>query len=112
MQGITDADLRDRFTYHAPTPETIPLFEEIRASGLTMARAVLNRTKPGREQSLAITKIEEAVMHANAALARNGAPDVPFHDHEHKFDTVGPGKHIQHTFCTVDGCTQRRPEAI
>jgi hypothetical protein len=46
-------------------------YEEIRRSGLYLAGVVNSQTPPSREQSLALTAIEEAVMWANAAIARN-----------------------------------------
>ena len=39
--------------------------------GKTMARCILDRTPKSREQSLALTKLEEAIMWANASIARN-----------------------------------------
>ena len=43
----------------------------IRSSGKAMARTILKLTPQSRERSLALTKLEEAVMWANAAIARN-----------------------------------------
>ena len=70
---MDDADLRNRFTYHAPTPDQIPCFEQIRDAGLAMARLIVELTPPGREQALAVTHLEETVMWANAAIARGEA---------------------------------------
>lgn len=69
---IEDSDLLNRFTYHAPTKEQIPVFEMVRKQGLEFAMAIVDHCPPSRETSLAITKIEEAVMHANSAIARHG----------------------------------------
>lgn len=75
---IDDDELVRRFTSH-PVGEAGQLnMLEIRGAAAGFASEVLSVTPPGREQSLAITKIEEAVFWANAALARGiGQADVP-----------------------------------
>lgn len=69
------ADIRDRiksdFTYHPPKEGQPAIYEGIRTKGLEMATHVVDNTPPSREQSLALTAIEEAVFWANAAIARN-----------------------------------------
>lgn len=60
------------FTYHAPTPETIPLFTGLREGARRYARAVAILLKPGREQSTALTHMEMVTFFANAGLARQG----------------------------------------
>jgi len=64
-------DLENRFTYHSPKGNQSLRYESIRMSGWTMARAVVEMSPDSRERSLALTKIDEAVMWANAAIARN-----------------------------------------
>lgn len=60
------------FTYHAPTPNQVERYRGIREDAVDFAR-VLDITLPdGREKSLALTKLEEVVMWANAAVAREG----------------------------------------
>jgi hypothetical protein len=66
----TEEELNKRFTYHAPKPGQPAKYEDIRASALYMAHFLVNLCPDGRELSLAMTKLEEAVMWANAALAR------------------------------------------
>lgn len=68
-QGITD--LPKRFTYHPPTPDQVPVYETIRARGRAFAEWLDAHVPDSREKSLAITNIEQAVMWANAAVARN-----------------------------------------
>jgi hypothetical protein len=64
-------DLSNRFDYHKPAdPQTVQDHEEVRAKAKDLA-VVLNRlVPPGREHALAITKLEEAMMWANAGIAR------------------------------------------
>lgn len=63
-------DVERRFTYHAPKGNQPSRYDLIRDLGKQMALLVLRETPESREQSLAITKLEEAVMWANAAIAR------------------------------------------
>jgi hypothetical protein len=64
-------DLENRFTYHAPKPGQPEIYEQIRFAGLGLALLIDRNAPESRELSLAITKIEEAVFWANAAIARN-----------------------------------------
>jgi hypothetical protein len=63
-------DIANRFTYHSPTADQIPKYEEIRAAGRELANLLNDLCPEGREKSLAITHLEETVMWANAAIAR------------------------------------------
>lgn len=63
--------LEHRFAYHRPaTQARVDAHQTIRAAMLTAAREVERLCPEGREQSLAVTKLEEAMMWANAAIAR------------------------------------------
>jgi len=64
------------FTYHAPRPGQAERYERIRAQAKNLAALVLDLCPDSRERAIAQTKIEEAVMWANSAIARNefGAP--------------------------------------
>jgi hypothetical protein len=65
------ADLKHRFTYHAPKEGQPQKYEAIRAKALELAELVDGLAPDGREKSLAITALEESVMWANASIARN-----------------------------------------
>jgi len=69
-------DLEHRFAYHPPrNAVTVCKHEEIRSEMLRAALVVEETCPEGREKSLAITKLEEAMMWANAAIARaQGSP--------------------------------------
>jgi hypothetical protein len=71
---ITQDDLDNRFTYHSPPDEErILAHENIRTALCETAKYIVARVPAGREASLAITKLEEAMYWANAALARQNA---------------------------------------
>ena len=68
---MDDADLTSRFTYHPPKDGQPSMYEVIRANALGLARVIVTRAPESRELSLAITHLEQAVMWANAAIARH-----------------------------------------
>lgn len=72
---MTQQDLENRFTYHAPDEAKVHVFKVFRDYALGFARHIDQNVPEGREKSLAITKLEEVVMWANAGLAR--APKDP-----------------------------------
>ena len=63
-------EIETRFTYHAPKGSQPKRYEDIRANGKLMAQLIVGSCPECRETALALTKIEEAVMWANAAIAR------------------------------------------
>jgi hypothetical protein len=69
---ISNDELARRFNYHPPnTDEKRKNYESVRAVCLGAAEELVVVTgPPSREQSIAITKLEEAMFWANAAIAR------------------------------------------
>lgn len=65
------SDLDNIFTYHKPKGNQPKRYEAIRDSAKRFALVVEAACPPSRETSLAFTKLEEVVMWANAAIARN-----------------------------------------
>lgn len=63
--------LARNFTYHPPKNDQPTRYDQIRTSARMYAREILLLTPESREQSLALTHLEEAVFWANAAIARN-----------------------------------------
>ena len=59
------------FAYHPPKSDQVDKYELIRSNFLEFARGLVALTPSSREQSLMLTKLEEASMFANAAIARN-----------------------------------------
>jgi len=69
--------LETSFTYHSPTPDQIPRYAMLRSQAKATALMIVKLTPPGREQSVALTKLEEAIMWANKAIACGEAPKAP-----------------------------------
>jgi hypothetical protein len=64
------SEIELRFTYHPPKEGQQERYIDIRNTAKTLACTIIALTPASREQSLAITKLEEVVMWANAAIAR------------------------------------------
>lgn len=64
-------DIEKNFTYHAPKGSQIERYASIRAKAKEFAELINAECLDSREKSLAITKLEESVMWANASIARN-----------------------------------------
>jgi hypothetical protein len=76
---MTDpSDIEWRFGYHPPSTEAIVrAHERVRRACADLAHEIESLVPPGRELSLAITKLEESMFWANAGIARisnKGAP--------------------------------------
>jgi len=63
-------EMEIRFTYHKPTEGQPELYKVIRDQAYDVAMMLQALCPQSRELSLAITKLEESVMWANAAIAR------------------------------------------
>lgn len=64
-------DIEKNFTYHPPKPGQPERYGVIRMEAKELAMVIDKCCPDSRERSLAFTKLEEAVMWANAAIARN-----------------------------------------
>lgn len=66
---LDDAELGKRFDRHRQMENTAPAFELVHAT-VKITASVLNQVlPPGRKAALALTALEEALMHANGAIA-------------------------------------------
>jgi len=63
-------DLDIRFKYHKPCGGQLPRYVEIRTRARDLAAIICTHCPDSRERHLAVTKLEEVVMWANAAIAR------------------------------------------
>jgi hypothetical protein len=68
---MEDKELEKRFTYHKPKGDQPQKYEQLRAAARELAEAFNALCPESREKSLAFTALEEAVMWANASIARN-----------------------------------------
>jgi hypothetical protein len=67
-------DLDNIYTYHAPVGDQAARYANIRDFAKQLARQIIITSPCSREQSLALTKLEEAMFWANAAVARHMKP--------------------------------------
>ena len=65
------ADLVNRFTYHAPQNGQSEMYQQLREQAHDLACLINDMCPESREKSLAITNLEQAVMWANASIARS-----------------------------------------
>ena len=78
FEKTTDAQLRNRYSYHAPKPDAVvsgmdqaQRYEQIRAIILVTASLIRDLTPISPEQARAFNALDEAMFLANAAIARN-----------------------------------------
>ncbi len=67
-----DGLLNHIFSYHSPTSETLPKYAALREAARHFAKTILMNVPPGADRTLAIVKVREAVMTANAGVALDG----------------------------------------
>jgi len=63
--------IENNFMYHAPDEEQVKKYHILRFKAKQLAYEFEGLCPDSREKSVAMTKLEEAVMWANAAIARN-----------------------------------------
>lgn len=64
-------DLENTFKYHVLQADQPQKYEALRAKAKELAALILETVPESRERSIALTKVEEASMWANAGIARN-----------------------------------------
>lgn len=64
-------DIDNRFVYHKPDEAKGEKHSSVRNDMMTIARKWALNLPEGREKSLAIIKLEEAMFWANASIARS-----------------------------------------
>jgi hypothetical protein len=68
---MTTQELDRIFTYHAPKNDQPGRYKTIRDAARTFAEVIIKNSLESHEQTRAIDLIQEAVMWANAGIARN-----------------------------------------
>lgn len=63
--------LDNNFMYHSPKGDQGERYVAIRGQAKELAETLLKLCPPSRELSKAMTELEDAVMWANASIARN-----------------------------------------
>ena len=70
---MAPGDIEHRFAYHPPqTPEASDAHQWVRSELRILAEALDHRLPNGREKAVVMTKLEEVMFWANAAIARAG----------------------------------------
>lgn len=69
--GQNISRIENNFVYHSPKGDQQERYVAIRDKAKELALLINNCTPASREQSVAFTQLEDAVMWANAAIARN-----------------------------------------
>ena len=67
---VTADELDTRFTYHSPKGDQNERYIKLRGYAKELAYQIKELSPGSREQSLALTSLEEAIFWANAAIAR------------------------------------------
>jgi hypothetical protein len=70
QQRALDA-IESAYTYHPPTPEQQERYTRLRQRAKELATLIIVTTPASREQSLALTNLEQAIYFAQAAIARH-----------------------------------------
>jgi len=71
MSRQTVEKLENNFMYHTPKDDQMERYKFLRDEAKKLAFNIVRSTPISREQSLALTNLEEAIFWANAAIARN-----------------------------------------
>jgi hypothetical protein len=64
-------NVNEVFTYHTPKGDQPARYEALRAKARELATLIQDSTPQSREQSVALTNLQQTVMWANAAIAIN-----------------------------------------
>ena len=69
-KNFTDEEIECRFSYHSPKNDQGERYELIRRECGKLARLIIKNSPASREQSLALTKLDEVCFWTNASIAR------------------------------------------
>ena len=68
---MKNEQIENNYKHHTPYPEQIKKYKDIRSEAKKLAYLIDELCPNSREKSLAQTNLEQTVMWANAAIARN-----------------------------------------
>lgn len=68
---MTETQINNIFTYHAPDENQKIRYEKIRREAKSLARVFQDSCPESHEKRLAITALHQAIMWANASIAIN-----------------------------------------
>lgn len=74
LSSEDEARLNRDFRYHPPHGTQFDRYTRIRAKAREFATLIYEACPSSRERSLSLTNLEQAVMWANASIARNENP--------------------------------------
>ena len=69
---MTNEQLENWFTYHAPSDDDRVVYEKLRASGLDFAKTINDLCPESADKTAAIRKVREATATANMSVACKG----------------------------------------
>jgi hypothetical protein len=69
---MCNQELENRFKYHPPKDGQQEKYEALRDKAKELAYLMKSQCPPSRELSVAMVKLDEVVMWANASIARRG----------------------------------------
>lgn len=68
---MTEKAIENNFTYHSPKDDQPERYTALRNRAKQLAHEINDLCPDSREKSLALTNLEQSIMWANAAIARN-----------------------------------------
>ena len=66
-----DQNIENQFVYHKPFGDQTERYQQIRDEGKKLALLITKYCPPSNERYLALSKLRESIMWANAAIACN-----------------------------------------
>jgi hypothetical protein len=75
-QKTLEERIKNDFTYHTPPKEKQQVFVSLREKAKELALMIAAEVPTGREQSSALTNLEQVIFHANAGIARQYPADA------------------------------------
>jgi hypothetical protein len=74
LRSFSQAEIDNWFTYHAPTPENLIQYHEIRTAAKIFAETINRHVPASADKTAAMRELRGVVMAANLAVACNPGP--------------------------------------